>query len=327
MFDFDHIDAWGPGLSRELSGAIPGDVPQAIASGKPKLIEDARDILLSNIDQSVVLKLVVNWLKLQTICAYHGSRLTVEEIVDVRRDGLRLLKATDRDRRLRTILSAHPQWPTVERSLTQVIDAYGVNWLQNNSGRREGSVHATISRSSLIKSFNGYLKYGSEFDQVVSQRLLGDEGVELLGSYGSPVIFKIAVPGVVAVHAANSYLPELPIGLPNLVRELLDAWAFWLANPTFTTQTIEVDCGLKFSAGLPPAWIIDCEQVVDPGRSVRSIGQDARSLAFSVNRHDPPPARREQWTPRPELENSQGQQHALAGHFGASASPKQRTSS
>ena len=254
----------GPELRRELAAVIPGDVSQAIASGKPKLVEDARDILLSKVDQTVVLRLVVNWLKLQIIVAYHGSRLTAEEIVDVRRDGLRALKATDREQRLRTILSAHPRWPTVERSLTEVVAAYGVNWLQNNSGRREGSVHATISRSGLIKSFNRYLKYGSEFDQVVSQRLLEDEGVELLGGYGSPVIFKIGVPGAVAFHAANPCLPELPIGLPNLVRELLDAWAFWLANPTFSTQTLEVDCGLKFSADLPPEWIIDCEQVADP---------------------------------------------------------------
>jgi hypothetical protein len=264
MFDFDHIEAWGPELCREVSGAIPGDVSQAIASGKPKLIEDARDILLSKVDQTIVLRRVVNWLKLQTISAYHGSRLTIEEIVDVRRDGLRVLKATDREQRLRTILSAHPRWPTVERGLTEAVDAYGVNWLQNNSGRREGSVHATISRSVLIKSFNHYLKYGSEFDQLVSRRLLDDEGVELLGGYGSPVIFKVAVPGAAALHAANPYLPELPIGLPNLVRELLDAWAFWLANPTFSTHTLEVDCGLKFSGDVPPEWIMDCEQVADP---------------------------------------------------------------
>jgi hypothetical protein len=264
MFDFDHIEAWGSGLSRELSVAIPGDVSQAIASGNPKLIEDARDILLSKVDQTIVLRLVVNWLTVQTIVAYHGSRLTAEEIVDVRRDGLRVLKAADREQRLRSILSAHPRWPTVEGSLTEVVDAYGVNWLQNNSGRREGSVHATISRSGLIKSFNHYLKYGSEFDQVVSQRLLQDEGVELLGGYGSPVIFKIAVPGAVAFHAANPYLPDVPIGLPNLVREVLDAWAFWLANPIFSTQTLEIDCGLKFSTGVPPEWIIDCEQVADP---------------------------------------------------------------
>jgi len=263
IFDFDHIEVWGPELRRELSDAIPKDISHAIASGKPKLIEDARDILLSKVDQTVLLRLVINWLKLQTIFAYHGSRLTFEEIIDVQRDGLRLLRAADREQRLRTILSSHPRWPTVERNLTEVVDAYGVNWLQNNSGRREGSVHATISRSSLIKSFNHYLKYGSEFDQVVSQRLLGDEGVELLGGYGSPVIFKIAVPGAVALHAANSHLRELPLGLPNLVRELLDAWAYWLASPTFSTQTLEVDCGLKFSADVPPAWIINCEQVAD----------------------------------------------------------------
>jgi hypothetical protein len=263
MFDFDHIEAWGPGLHRELATVIPGDVSQVIASGKPKLIEDARDILLSKVDQKVVLGSVVKWLKLQTIFAYHGSRLTAEEIVDVKRDGLRVLKAIDREQRLRTILSAHPGWPTVERSLTEAVAAYGINWLQNNSGHREGSVHATISRAGMIKLFSRYLKYGSEFDQVVSQRLLGEEGVELLGGYGAPVIFKIAVPGAVAFHAANAYLPELPIGLPNLLREVLDAWAFWLANPTFSTQMLEVDCGLKFSADVPPKWIIDCEQIAD----------------------------------------------------------------
>jgi hypothetical protein len=26
----------------------------------------------------------------------------------------------------------------------------------------------------------------------------------------------------------------------------------------------EVDCGLKFSADVPPEWIIDCEQVAEP---------------------------------------------------------------
>src|SRR5262249_44797378 len=148
---------------------------------------DARDILLSKIDQTVVLRLVVNWLKLQIVFAYHGSRLTIAEIVDIRRNGLRLLKATDREQRLRTILSAHRRWPALERRLIEVVDAYGVNWLQNNSRHREGSVHATISRSSLIKSFNHYLKYGSEFDQVVAQRLLGNEGVDLLGDHGAPV--------------------------------------------------------------------------------------------------------------------------------------------
>jgi hypothetical protein len=263
MLDFDHIEAWGPELRHALGIAIPEDASQIIKSGKPNLIEDARDILLSKVDQKVVLRLVANWLRFHTIIAYHGSRLTAKEIADVRRDGLRILKASDREPRLRTILSAHPRWPTVRRSLTQVVDAYGVNWLQNNSRRREGSVHATISRAFLIKSSNHYLKYGSEFDQVVSRRLLGDEGVELLGGYGSPVIFKIALPGAVALHAANPYSPELALGLPHLMRELLDAWAYWLANPTFNTQTLAVDCGLKFSTDIPPGWIIDCKQRAD----------------------------------------------------------------
>jgi hypothetical protein len=61
---------------------------------------------------------------------------------------------------------------------------------------------------------------------------------------------------------------------PHLVREVLDAWAFWLANPTFSTQTLEVDCGLKFSTDVPPEWIIDCEQVADP--RPRRIPYEAR---------------------------------------------------
>jgi tetratricopeptide (TPR) repeat protein len=69
-----------------------------------------------------------------------------------------MLKAIDREQPLRIILSAHSRWPTVERRLTEVVAAYGINWLQNNSGHQEGSVHATISRTGLVKLFRTYLK-------------------------------------------------------------------------------------------------------------------------------------------------------------------------
>ena len=53
-----------------------------------------------------------------------------------------------------------------------------------------------------------------------------------------------------------------------------------LVGESHLAQTLEVDCGPKFSADLPPEWIIDCEQVADPnvlkGKSPTCASVEAR---------------------------------------------------
>jgi hypothetical protein len=55
-------------------------------------------------------------------------------------------------------------------------------------------VHATISRAGLIHRFNRYLMYGSEFDQLVAQALIGVAGLSLLADYGQPAVIKLCIP-------------------------------------------------------------------------------------------------------------------------------------
>jgi len=51
--------------------------------------------------------------------------------------------------------------------------------------------------------------------------------------------------------------------LPNLAREILHAWSFRLADPTFQSRKLEVDCGLVFKENVPAQWIEYIETLGD----------------------------------------------------------------
>jgi hypothetical protein len=93
--------------------------------------------------------------------------------------------------------------------------------------------------------------------------LLGPEGKELLALDGEPTLIRFAVPGEVALSAANPHEPIEGIrkrgGIPNLARELLEAWAFWIAKPGFKSRDLKVDCGMVFRHSVPPDWILGFE--------------------------------------------------------------------
>jgi hypothetical protein len=111
------------------------------------------------------------------------------------------------------------------------------------------------------------LIYGSEFDQWVARKLLGTEGLVLLASYGEPRVFKVAVPGPLALDAANPFFPVDDFRnrgeVPNLVKEFLKSWVCRLVYPSFQSQTLEVDCGLVFHQTIPVAWIAGFDTLSD----------------------------------------------------------------
>jgi hypothetical protein len=120
-----------PGLTATDDGEASAERGERFCRGQPNAIGGTRD---------------------QDLLVVHGRAIPAYGRTPDDLDGQGLSTAPrcadiDREQRLRTTLSAHPRWPTVERTLTEVVDAYGVNWLQNNSGHREGSVHGTISRA------------------------------------------------------------------------------------------------------------------------------------------------------------------------------------
>lgn len=176
--------------------------------------------------------------------------------------GLRPLKATDRAPRLTRALSSHPRWGEVAVQLPRVLEALGAG---GRMGRREGQVHLTLSRNALVSGFTHYLAYGSEFDKHAAQMLLGHEGLELLSKDGSPALLKVEMPGSVALAASNRYFtPEQMWArgeLPNLVREVLQAWSFRVAWPEFLPSSLETDCGIRVDAVVPADWIVGVESI------------------------------------------------------------------
>ncbi|MCR6629340.1 MAG: hypothetical protein NVV74_04395 [Magnetospirillum sp.] len=255
MWDYDDIDRWGPVLRQHIAPMFHADIEHILAEAAPEFVEDACDLLLDHllVPREALASALVDWIAAQTVAAYHGTRLTEDEVADVRRNGLRRLAAVDREPRLRRALSRHPCWSEVEGQLTTAIDHFGPG---NGCGRREGQVHATLSRAGLVDGFNHYIGHGSEFDQRVAQHLLGDDGLDLLAVDGDQYVIKLAVPGTVALQANNPFRFDHE-DFQDMIRHLLQAWAFKLAFPEWQCASMRIDSGLIFYDDVPAEWIFE----------------------------------------------------------------------
>ena len=264
MFDFDSIDQWGPSLLNYLSATVPETAYAFLRDRRPKYFEECRDLLFRapGVSPREIIAATGDWLRSQPVVAYHGSRLTSEEIRMIQSEGLRPLEARGRIARLGLILAQHPNWSNISGCLGEVVDAFGVHGLAKGHGMREGLVHATISRAGLIHRFNRYLMYGSEFDQVVAQTLVGEYGLRLLADYGQPAVIKLCIPGAIALKAANPN-PQLSEKMPYPIGDILYSWARWTIDRKFSSADVGVDCGLRFDALIPPDWIVGHEIVDD----------------------------------------------------------------
>lgn len=257
-FDFDDIHVWGPRLSDHVSSMVSLAFASAtVCAYRPEYLEDAAKIFFSKVyqDKARFTAAIVGWIKAQTVAAYHGSRLDEAEINAIRREGLCALSAERQRESLRKKLSTEPQW--CETTFDAVLKELGggQSW-----GKREGQVHATISRGGLVNGFNDYLLYGSEFDQRVVSLLFGNTEKKLLARYGVPVLVKLVIPGEKALAAANPYMLD-PDGCPNLVREIIQVWTYWLANSTLVIADLKYNCGLMFDHDVPSQWISSVDKV------------------------------------------------------------------
>jgi hypothetical protein len=261
-FDFDAIEVWGPELEHELANVIPASASAVLAGTRHEFVEDARDQLLEMVNSSraEMVSRITAWIEAQSVVVYHGSRLTDDEVLRIKQEGLRTLCARQRIPRLKAILSSHGSWNEIEPQLEATVDAFGRFGVQNGYGQREGQVHATLSRAGLVQSFNHYLTEGPEFDTHVAHRLLGEEGVDLMRAHGVPVLVHLHVPGQVALKATDplNFRPDPP----EMVRYILTAWAWWLADHSHSSARLRVDCGLTFRTDVPPSWIVKIEKLL-----------------------------------------------------------------
>lgn len=260
MLDFDDSHSWTSPLAAALADLVSETVVEKLVAAAPKFIEDAFDLLLMCTDRQRVILATVEWIRSATVAGYHGTRLIDSEVDSIRDHGLVPLDSNARRPRLLRALSLHPQWNHVAHRLDSALHEHGVG---AKTGCREGRVYLTVSRAGLVNGFNHYLTHGSEFDQRVAQHLLGSDGKEILRRDGHARVLRLAVPGELALDAANRYFPvddRLARGeVPNLVREFLTAWSYGLAHPDFDCATLKLDCGMVFCSTLPPSWVVDVD--------------------------------------------------------------------
>ena len=260
MIVFDDIDNWEPLLTDKLRPLIRPGVVDRVISAAPGYVEDACKVLLDNTTREAVINEAIEWVRSLTVAGYHGTRLTEAEARSVQTEGLIPMRADHRRSRLKRALSRHERWPEVADMLDDRLRAFGSG---ERAGRREGQVHLTLSHSGLVCGFNEYLTHGSEFDRQVAFDLLGNEGRELLANYGEPRVVVVAVPGDKALAAANSYWnveERLARGeVPNLIDQFLCSWSYRLANPTFQSSSLQLDCGMIFYSTVPSDWIAGIE--------------------------------------------------------------------
>ena len=261
MLDYDSIDDWSPRLEQALTEVVPLAIRQTIAASNPEFIEDAMDTLLQRAERETVIRCTLAWICAQEVVAYHGTRLNSAEAQSIQSTGLKPLLPQQRRQRLERALSKHRDWRADTDLLDQTIRAHSGT---GKSGRREGQVHLTLSRAGLTDGFNHYLTHGSEFDQQIAHALHGQEGIDLLAADGNPTLVTVSVPGHIALLGSHRYhTPEQMIqrgDVPNLVRQLLEAWSFRLANPTYQTTRRKLDCGIWFEAAVPPEWISSVQE-------------------------------------------------------------------
>jgi hypothetical protein len=252
VVDFDTIRQWSPSLRKALSHHVSDEVITEIARRRPEFVTDARKLLFELAGRDGVINASLEWIRSSAVVAYHGTRLTDDDIEKIRKQGLIPLVAAARRARLERALSSHQNWPAARRRISDVLTDLGP---RNRAGHREGQVHLTLSRAGLANSFNHYLTHGAEFDQHAATELLGEDGRDLLAKDGKKILIHVVVAGEDALSACHPYFTVEDMRgrgeVPNLIGDMLNVWSYRLAHPRFDPKMLEVDCGLVFREALP----------------------------------------------------------------------------
>ena len=279
MIEYDRPESWEADVSEALSGVLPRQLIREIAEGPHEYVNDALARIRAAVPVRALAAPLLQWIGRNSLVAFHGTRLRLSDVDDIKKKGLLPLSAESRISRLERALGAHPRWPQVGDDLPAAVKRFGDG---GAAGNRLGQVHLTVSRSGLMDGFNHYLKYGSEFDQHVAWHLLGEDAYALLARDGAPYLIEAMVPGDRALEAAHRHFQisdHLLAGeLPNIVREILLVWAYRLHDPRFSPASLSTDCGLVFNEPVPASWIRSMQLVGDRFEVRNAAGTCARQL-------------------------------------------------
>lgn len=258
IIDFDSND-WMAPLGDALRNSVPQGRREALPAAQIRYTDDALDILVDEASASRVVDETLAWIRLNSLRVFHGTRLTDEEAETMKRDGMRPLSLDVRIDWLRTT------FPQLAATLTddfvsKALDAGQMRY-------RENQVHAAISRREMFAGYD-YLQEGSEFDRRLLEWGGRPDLVGTLKTRGSPRLVILVVPGDEALDAMHPYFSIEDVRAtdtyPNLVRELLRAWAWGLHRPG--APRVGVDACLMFKFAVPAEYVEDIVAVASATR-------------------------------------------------------------
>lgn len=175
VFEYDHIEQWGPELKRLFAGTLPKRLDRIFEAEPPDDLEHAREILLAHmgIDRTAVVDRLTEWLRGKRIAAYYGAWVTNAE----------------------------------------------------NEAAADVTGPVSLSRAPFERYFDAYVPrndQGGRTWRIIRMEAKGEE----------------------VLCGADDVLD----GLPGVIREVLDAWAYWLADREFSPTDECLFVGLDLNA-------------------------------------------------------------------------------
>lgn len=245
VIDYDRIEEWELWIDRILFRIIPNKLVDAIAQSNPEYIDDAAEILYQYGDRNELIENLRVNLNTFYVRVYHGTRLSLSELADIKENGLRPLLLTERKNTLIEIFKGHPEWETVQSNLDGILTELGPG--QRVGRREDGKIHVCFSRKGLLEGCSHYLTHGAEVDGHVASMMFEDleSALQLLKVNRKPYLISFLADFESALSAAN------PFGfnsedIPSLLKLIIEPWAYRKYKVDFSSGNLRNDAAAMF---------------------------------------------------------------------------------
>jgi hypothetical protein len=139
VIDYDEIEQWHPWLTAMVLPIAPAELLGMLKTLRP---QDVLNCVVENIGRQRLAEYLNSELDRYFVSVYHGTRVTEAELRQIRTDGLRPLRLSERRAPLVAVFSQHPEWSSEKERLLDVqLHRFGPGWAKAGAGCREdGSV-------------------------------------------------------------------------------------------------------------------------------------------------------------------------------------------
>lgn len=251
IIDYDQIEVWAPWVTQAVSEIAPRNWKDVLEKEKPEYEESAAAVVYHLVGTQRLVQHLTTKLADHRVRVYHGTRLSVDELQQVRVKGLRPLKLSDRKTTIISMLRDHKKWSVVEPRLEEVLKALGPG---NVAGRREDNcVHVCFSRRGIIEDCNHYLTHGAEVDDHIVYHLFENDPTakELLRLNRSAYLISFSRYFDETLKAANPY-GFSHSGPPSFLKQLIQAWAYKQVDPSYSPAESGDCTAAKFEGTVGP---------------------------------------------------------------------------